>query len=81
MLSVVIAVAVVSLFAVFFVYAAQRMRKGGGSMTTIALGATDEFLTTDRSKAAEVIVERKAGKEEESQSSHDPKEPDEDSSR
>jgi len=68
-------------FAAFFIHVALRVRKGGGSLTTIALGATDEFLTTDRSKAAEVIVERNAGKREESQSSRDPKEQDEDLSR
>ena len=39
-----------------------RVRKGGGSMTTIAMGATDEFLSKDQAKSVEVIVEQNAGK-------------------
>jgi len=39
-----------------------RLKRGGGSMTTIALGATDEFLNKDRLRAAETIVNENAGK-------------------
>ncbi|HEY3294467.1 MAG TPA: hypothetical protein VGL38_03425 [bacterium] len=52
-----------------------RVRKGGGSMTTVAMGATDEFLSRDQSRAVEVIVERNAGNEEESQSDAAPEKP------
>jgi len=38
-----------------------------GSMTTVVLGATDEFLTEDRKKAAETIVNENAGKKFEDQ--------------
>ncbi|HEV8538658.1 MAG TPA: hypothetical protein VGR15_07005 [Bacteroidota bacterium] len=47
----------------------MRIRRGGGSLTTIVLGATDEFLTTERSKAAEIIVNQNAGKKLEAQGS------------
>jgi len=39
-----------------------RLKRSGGSMTTIALGATDEFLNKDRLRAAETIVNENAGK-------------------
>jgi hypothetical protein len=39
-----------------------RFRQGAGSMTTIMLGATDEFLTEEKRKAAETIVNDHAGK-------------------
>jgi hypothetical protein len=56
-----------------FVRISVRLRRGGGSLTTVVLGATDEFLTTDRSKAAETIVNENAGKKFESESSGEPK--------
>jgi hypothetical protein len=56
-----------------FVRISSRLRKGGGSLTAVVLGATDEFLTNDRSKAAETIVNENAGKKLEGQSSSEPK--------
>jgi hypothetical protein len=53
------------LFAVIFaimIVIFVRLKRGGGSMTTIALGATDEFLNRDRLRAAETIVNENAGK-------------------
>jgi hypothetical protein len=47
---------------VVFIRITMRVRRGGGSLTTVVLGATDEFLTQDRSKAAETIVNENAGK-------------------
>jgi hypothetical protein len=44
-----------------FIYISVRVRKGGGSMTTMVLGATDEFLSRDNKAAAETIVEINAG--------------------
>jgi hypothetical protein len=45
-----------------FVRISIRLRRGGGSLTTVVLGATDAFLTKDRRKAAETIVNENAGK-------------------
>jgi hypothetical protein len=47
---------------VVFIRITMRVRRGGGSLTIVVLGATDEFLTRDRSKAAETIVNGNAGK-------------------
>lgn len=44
-----------------FIRICVRLRSGGGSMTTTVLGATDAFLTRDRRKAAETIVNENAG--------------------
>jgi hypothetical protein len=45
-----------------FVRVSMRLRRGGGSLTTTVLGATDGFLSQEKSKAAEIIVDRNAGK-------------------
>jgi len=45
-----------------FIRMSVRLRRGGGSLTTTVLGATDGFLTKDKSKAAETIVNENAGK-------------------
>jgi len=73
--SILIPLIVVIGILVLLAWIGMRARRGGGSMTTIAVGATDEFLSRDQSKAVEVIVERNAGKEEESQSDSDPQKP------
>jgi hypothetical protein len=52
-----------------------RIRQGGGSMTTIMLGATDEFLTEEKRRAAETIVNENAGKKFEAQQSGEPQTP------
>lgn len=71
-LSLVIIAAVLLLVIGVFVRISIRLRKGGGSLTTVVLGATDEILTKDRSKAAETIVNENAGKTFEDQSSQEP---------
>jgi hypothetical protein len=53
---------VLILIIVVFVRISMRLRRGGGSLTTTVLGATDEFLTHEKSKAAETIVDENAGK-------------------
>jgi len=58
-----------------FIRISIRMRRGGGSLTTIVLGATDHFLIKDKSKAAETIVDENAGKRFVSQPSDEPKIP------
>ena len=55
-----------------FVRISIRLRKGGGSLTTVVLGATDGFLTHEKSKAAETIVDENAGKKFEQLPSTDP---------
>lgn len=58
-----------------FIRIAIGLRRGGGSLTTIVLGTTDHFLTKEKSKAAETIVNENAGKKFEDQSSSDPDAP------
>ncbi len=56
---------VLFLFIVIFYFCIRiffRLKRGGGSMTTLALGSTDEFLNKDRLRAAETIVNENAGK-------------------
>jgi hypothetical protein len=55
-----------------FIRICVGLRRGGGSLTTIVLGATDGFLTHERSKAAETIVNENAGKKFEQLPSSDP---------
>jgi hypothetical protein len=55
-----------------FVRICVRLRSGGGSLTCTVLGATDGFLTHERSKAAETIVDENAGKKFEQLPSTDP---------
>lgn len=45
-----------------FIRISSRLRRGGGSLTTAVLGSTDAFLTQERSRAAETIVDENAGK-------------------
>jgi hypothetical protein len=55
-----------------FIRICIKLRRGGGSLTTIVLGATDGFLTHEKSKAAETIVNENAGKKFEEIPSTDP---------
>jgi hypothetical protein len=72
-LSLITVAAVLLLVIGIFVRISVRLRRGGGSLTTIVLGAIDEFLTKERSKAAETIVNENVGKKFEEQSSDEPK--------
>ena len=45
-----------------FIRISLKLRRGGGSMTTTVLGATDAFLSHEKRKAAEIIVNENAGK-------------------
>lgn len=60
--SLVTVVVVLILVVGIFIRIAMRLRRGGGSLTTVVLGATDAFLSRDRRKAAETIVNENAGK-------------------
>ena len=56
-----------------FIRICIKLRRGGGSLTTTVLGATDGFLTHEKRKAAETIVNENAGKKFEQVPSSDPK--------
>jgi len=54
----------------FFIYSMSKGISGGsGSTTTILMGATNDLMSKEQRKAAEVIVELKAGKKMEEQKS------------
>ncbi|MEJ2495564.1 MAG: hypothetical protein P8Y79_14700 [Ignavibacteriaceae bacterium] len=69
----IILVALLILLTLFiFIKIAVRLRKHGGSMTTTILGSTYEFLNKDKREAAEEIVEMKANKKLEEESTNKP---------
>jgi len=74
--SILLAAGILLLAIYLFVRISRRLRKKGGSMATVMLGATDAFYHRDKKKAIEVIVERNAGKKMEEQSSSDPEKKD-----
>jgi len=66
--------AVLILLVIFvFIRIALRIRKHGGSMTTTMLASTYEFLNKDKRESIEEIVELKANKKMEEESSDKPK--------
>lgn len=56
-----------------FVKIAMKLRRGGGSLTSVVMGATDAFLNNDQKKAVETIVEKHANKKQQEQTSAEPK--------
>jgi len=58
---------------ILFIRISQKLRRGGGSLTTRMLGATDLFYDREKKNAVAQIVEMKAGKKQEEQSTEDPK--------
>ena len=54
---------------ILLVRISSRLRKRGGSLTSILFGSTFEFYNKDRQKAAEVIVEERSGKKQKEQHS------------
>ncbi len=75
-LTAILIVAAIIIAVVFiFIRITIMLRKRGGSLTTLVLGATDEFLIKDKSKAAETIVDLKAGKKMEEQATGEDKDP------
>ena len=57
-----------------FVHISRKLRRGGGSLTTTMLGATDLFYDKEKKNAVRQIVEMKAGTKQEEQGSEKPKE-------
>jgi hypothetical protein len=66
-----IVLAFILLLAVVFIFIriALRMRRSGGSMTTLMHGAADGFYNKDKKRAIEYTTEQKAGKKMKKQSS------------
>ena len=60
--SYIVVVVLLVLVVGIFIRITIRLRRGGGSLTTVVLGSTDAFLSSDRRKAAETIVNENAGK-------------------
>jgi hypothetical protein len=56
---------------ILLIRVSSRLRKRGGSLTSILFGSTFEFHNKDRQKAAEVIVEERSGKKQKEQDSGD----------
>ena len=52
-----------------FIRITVKVRRGGGSMTTLMHGASDGFYNKDKKKAIEYTTEQKAGKKMSEQSS------------
>jgi hypothetical protein len=66
-----IVLAIILLLAVVFIFIriALRIRRSGGSMTTLMHGAADGLYNKDKGKAIEYTTEQKAGKKMNEQSS------------
>jgi len=70
-ISIVLPAAILLLVAIVFLRVSRRMRKRGGSFTSILLGSTYELHGKDRRGAIEVIVEQKAEKKQKEPESGD----------
>ena len=68
-----LAVALFLLISIILVFI-KVSRRGGGSLTTFMLGATDAFYNRDKKKAADQIVEQKTDKKLTEQESGETKE-------
>ena len=65
--SLLLVFAILVLFLGVFIKVAHSLRKGGGSMTTVSLGATDAFYHKEKKEIMAEIVNRKANKKVEEQ--------------
>jgi predicted Holliday junction resolvase-like endonuclease len=73
-IDIVVLAVIIVIVIIIFIRIAVKLRKYGGSLTSTMFGATYEFLNKDRAKAIEQIVETKASKKMEEQSSKKPRE-------
>ncbi|MEW6195381.1 MAG: hypothetical protein AB1521_09510 [Bacteroidota bacterium] len=72
--SLIFITALLILIVVLFIRIAIRIRKHGGSLTTLMFGSTYEFYNKDKRKAIEQLVETKANKKMEEESTDKPQE-------
>jgi hypothetical protein len=72
-LSLVVVIVAIIAVIIVFVRVAIHLRKYGGSLATTMFAATYEFLNKDKREAVEEIVEMKANKKMEEESSDQPK--------
>jgi hypothetical protein len=59
---------------IIFIHISRKLRRGGGSLTTTMLGATDLFYDKEKKAAVSQIVEMKSGKKQEEQGTEKSKE-------
>ncbi len=74
-LTLLVCIAILVIVTGILIHICTKLRRGGGSLSTIVLGATDGFLTHEKRKAAETIVDGNAGKKFEQLPSTGPKNP------
>ena len=72
LIDIFIAIFLIFLILFTFIKIAIRLRKHGGSMTTTMFASTYEFLNKDKREAIEEIVEVKANKKLEEESTNKP---------
>jgi len=71
-LSILLILIIVFLFVLFVAVVSSKLRKYDGSVSSTTLfGATDAFLDKDKRNAVEIVVEQKANKKFEEQTSGD----------
>jgi len=71
-LEILLIIVVVTAFAFLLTKYFRNARKGGGSLPVTIYGATDAFMDTNKRKAAETIVQERAGKKMKEQNSDEP---------
>ncbi|OGU76342.1 MAG: hypothetical protein A2V93_06345 [Ignavibacteria bacterium RBG_16_34_14] len=71
-LNLIVVTVVIIAVIIIFLRIAINLRKYGGSLTTIMFAATYEFLNKDKREAVEEIVEMKANKKMEEESTDKP---------
>ena len=72
-LSFLLIIIILALFFYIFIKVSRSLRKGGGSMTTVSLGATDAFYHKEKKETMAEIVNRKADKKLEEKESDESK--------
>ena len=65
LLSIIVVAAAIAVFIIMFIRIAIRLRKYGGSLTTITFGTTYEFLNQDKREAVEEILDMNVNKKKE----------------
>lgn len=69
MIDLILPTMIVLIVTILFLRVSIRMRKKGGSLTSVVLGSTHALHGQDRRKALEIILEKNAGQKVEEQDS------------